>query len=197
MIIVSGFGRCGSSLLMQMFAAGGLPCLGEYPMFEDHRTSAMGWNDSWMTEALLHHKVVKLLNPHLYKKNLPKSLPAHYIWLDRDIDEQAKSWEKMRAGMRGLPDAIKDKPFTAAMAKKMMLRHRDKALGLLKSRGAVLCLTFEQIIGNPKVISEVLEHYTGCELDRTRMVQAVIPRGPACLPDLLEADQMREREPSE
>jgi hypothetical protein len=37
-IVVAGLGRCGTSLVMQMLAAAGLPCVGSFPDFEDDRT---------------------------------------------------------------------------------------------------------------------------------------------------------------
>lgn len=33
-IFVSGLGRCGSSMTMQMLDAAGIPCIGDYPAYE-------------------------------------------------------------------------------------------------------------------------------------------------------------------
>ena len=47
-IIVSGLGRCGSSLVMQMLHAGGVECLGAPPAFEPPESSPMYLTRDWM-----------------------------------------------------------------------------------------------------------------------------------------------------
>ena len=46
-LLVAGLGRCGTSLMMQMLAAAGLPCVGEFPAYEvpelNHRKPPLAW----------------------------------------------------------------------------------------------------------------------------------------------------------
>ena len=88
--IVSGFGRCGSSLVMQMLEAGGMPCSGEYPAFEDEAGNLL-LADMLSLDYMqtLEGKAVKLLDPHRGK--IPKGPEYHVLGCSRDYGEQARS----------------------------------------------------------------------------------------------------------
>ena len=62
-ILVVGFGRCGSSLCMQMLNAAGVDCLGEAPHYEDPRTVIKRLSQNWL--YLQDGKAVKVLDFHL------------------------------------------------------------------------------------------------------------------------------------
>jgi hypothetical protein len=92
-IMVAGLGRCGTSLALQMLAAGGVDCVGPYPSFEDaehdqlRRTAPAEW------AARAAGKAVKVLDPH---RNPPPIGPAYRVlWLFRDWADQARSQLKM------------------------------------------------------------------------------------------------------
>ena len=89
--IVTGLGRCGTSLVMQMLHAGGMACAGEYPAFEPEETNPASFDAAYV--AAQPGKEVKLLNLHWQEVQLA---PAEYrfIVLRRDPREQARSHAK-------------------------------------------------------------------------------------------------------
>ena len=84
--VVAGFGRCGSSLVMQMLAAGGMRTpYSSFPSYEiPHGIKVL------MGE--LYGGAVKILDPHVHQP--PKGHVYRFIWLDRDPVQQAKSMAK-------------------------------------------------------------------------------------------------------
>ncbi|SFP62484.1 hypothetical protein [Sphingomonas rubra] len=92
-IIVTGLGRCGTSLIMQMLAVGGLPMVGIYPDFEseaaEHERGAAP--SLWLSRTA--GRAVKVLDPHLVPP--PAGGAYRAIWLTRDLDQQAASQIKL------------------------------------------------------------------------------------------------------
>lgn len=110
-IIVSGLPRSGTSLMMQMLAAGGIPAVTDevrtadtdnprgYYEFEQVKKTKQ--DASWLSAA--RGKVVKMVSPLLY--DLPPTETYRVIFMQRDLDEVLTSQEKMltRAGRTGVP----------------------------------------------------------------------------------------------
>jgi hypothetical protein len=186
-ILVSGFGRCGSSLVMQMLDAAGVGTTGEWPAFEDDRVLGLPHRAGWLNQQ--HGRAVKLLDPHIYTP--PPGLPCRAIWLDRNPDEQSKSQAKFlrlvcgkgisRTKRRGLQASYRaDRPL---------------CLDLLRSlAGEPLVLSFEGILADPVAASFLIARH--CRIPDpvavAAMAQAVVPRDPNCLPGMMELDFLRE-----
>ena len=90
-VLVAGLGRCGTTLVMRMLAAGGAPVVGEAPDFERFTIAEMA--DPALTEAHVRGRAVKALEPHRLGNRHPLLTvrPRHAILLSRDPVEQAKS----------------------------------------------------------------------------------------------------------
>jgi hypothetical protein len=190
-VLVAGLGRCGSSLVMQMLEAAGLPCLGEYPGFEDAR-----FNHCPVPADLLRSHAghaVKCLNPHLTP--LAYDAPWIVVWLDRNLTEQARSQIKFATVfMRSAP------PTTRRDLRRM-------AAGLREERGPAMrafagrprtYLQFEEIVASPSKaayrLAKWLEPWHGV-LDERAMAAVVRPRGPECQPGIeMEIALLEERE---
>ena len=103
-IVVSGLPRSGTSLMMNMLAAGGLPVLTDslrradddnpngYFEFEPVKQLADGQGE-WLSEA--NHKVVKVISALL--EYLPKNCRYKVIFMERDLKEILASQRKMLA----------------------------------------------------------------------------------------------------
>src|SRR5215813_2579369 len=101
-IVVSGLPRSGTSMMMKMLAAGGLPVLVDairaadddnpngYFEFEPVKQLADGQNE-WLTEA--GGKVVKIISALL--EYLPKSYHYKIIFMERELKEILASQQKM------------------------------------------------------------------------------------------------------
>lgn len=179
-IVVAGFGRCGSSMLMQMLARGGVKCLGRAPGYEDARASIDDFAPEWF--AGLSNCAVKVLSP---EKCRIADMPNHIVvWLDRDSDEQAKSMIKF-LNFFGAPvwsNRVVRKTLAASIK-------RDRATARAKIGGGggtdFLTLRFETVLADPiaaatRIVEFLARH--GYALDAQRMAAAVKQRSPKCLP---------------
>lgn len=148
--LVCGFGRCGSSLIMQMLAAGGMPMTGQPTMYEDARASHTRLDPEWIRAQ--EGKAVKFLTPHV-----DTLLPADYriIWLDRDIKAQAKSHARFMRTMGGVANRKATEHNIKA--------NRKKAIRYCQSLGEVQFFRFEDILQDPEGNAERLAAYCGVE----------------------------------
>ena len=186
-IIVAGLGRCGSSLVMQMLAAAGAPCVGTWPDFEDAVSVLLDPKD---TEAQREFykackgRAVKLLDPHL--NTPPIGLDYRNIFLSRNPAEQAKSMLKL-LGMTNNRKARK------AMEQAVRTDEARARLAMTKiGDGRYLNIPFENLIHDPehsaRAIADWVRTWRGQPLDVDRMARCVRPRPAKCLPHMLELE---------
>ena len=180
-VIVAGLGRCGTSMVMQMLAAGGIAMVGTFPDFEDMDTDRQrGLNPAaWLARCA--GRAVKVLDP----QRVPPPAGQSYrtIWLTRDPEQQGRSQIK-------LIDAHPSRAMRKAMAQSIR-RDARRALAAADLSGRpMLHLTFEQILGDPFTTAAAIVEHVGAdqfgEGAAWRMATAVMPRGPHCLPFMLE-----------
>jgi len=180
-VLVAGFGRCGSSLLMQMLYYAGMDMgRGEWPSYEDPRQTLNPGGD-WVHEY--EGKALKWLGIDEYK---PKIGPNYRcVWLDRDTKEQARSWAKIMRAVKGITIG-RDEINRVA---KSMNQRRPKALKELKfynNSEKPLILTFERLIENPKASAIELVEYLDEPFDTDRMAAGILPRGTGCASGIME-----------
>lgn len=178
--LVCGFGRCGSSMMMQMLHAGGLPTVGEYPDFEDnHAMPGMGLlTPDWLSS--IHGRALKLLDPQRF--SLP---PGDYtaIWMERDYNEQAKSFAKFARLMLGVS-------IPRSALRKVVASYRSDhphAMRALRSSGArVMSVAFEDALSPSRrrdVASRVAQ-FIGRDLNLSAMCDAVQGRSTLAASDM-------------
>jgi len=183
--IVSGFGRCGSSMLMQMLAAGGMKCSGKWPSFEDTRaTRSLPHDIGWLDEY--HGRAVKILAPGFF---LPLGLcfDARGIWLDRDPKEQAKSWAKIQRRVGS--DVPRSKIHEQ---RRLFVNQRRKHLDRLKfvTKDKPLILRYDTILKMPHKAAETVKQFLGVRLDIDKMTEQVVSRKPQCYPGFMESEMV-------
>jgi hypothetical protein len=184
--LVAGFGRCGSSLVMAMLKAGGLPVVGSPPIYESAE-----FTPHFTSESFLKRKagsILKWLDPtHTV---LPASVRGGpIIWLDRDPSAWAESHMKVRNLWHNSP-LRKDDPAThASLVKEVSDRTRD-VLPRIDGYGPLRRLRFEDVLARPMNAAEALaEHFRDFgNLDTDAAARVVRPRSPACEPEM-EFDQ--------
>lgn len=186
LIIVSGFGRCGTSLVMQMLHAGGIRCVGQWPAFEDEWTARHHNSAEWMAHAM--GRAIKLLDPHRHVP--PRDLPARGIWLDRSPREQAKSIAKLNHLLSGHPAPNRR---IVRGYERGLITDRPAAMRALLQACAVDCiaLSFEDLIRYPEALALRLVDFlaiTPRVAAAERMASVVRPRGIGCYDGLLEVD---------
>lgn len=174
--IVSGFGRCGSSLVMQMLAAGGMPVTGLYPGFEDERTIPHNRVHKATAEwfAMIPGHAVKILDPQ--EAPIPKG-NYRAIWCRRDYTEQAKSHMKFLRimGIRRGPPA----PITNLV--RSYKADAPLAWKALRDAGAqhIMDIRFEEILFSPRRYAALIAGFCG-GLDVEKMAAVVKSRSPLC-----------------
>ena len=173
-IIVAGFGRCGSSLVMQMLNAGGVPCIGTHPDYEDMRAAS----SSTILQVLTPGMAVKVLDPQHHLQHLDLT-HARAIWLDRDTTEQAKSALKL-LGLHGVNTTRSMRHSVRTLARSYA-SDRARALKTL-GHASTLAMRFEDLLNEPKRAAEQIAQHIARPFDTLAAARQVIPRAPACSP---------------
>jgi tetratricopeptide (TPR) repeat protein len=175
--VVSGLPRTGTSLMMQMLAAGGLDLLsdGEREADEDNprgyyeleKVKALRADASWLGDA--RGKVIKVIAQLL--PHLPRDFHYQVIFMQRDLHEVLTSQAQMLE-RRGASGAALDQRRLAAAFEGQLERvrkhlvHREVPTHLVHYRDAV---------SNPLGVAEDLVGFCGQPLDLDAMAEVVDP----------------------
>lgn len=187
--IVSGLGRCGSSLVMQMLAAGGHPVFEPEealpPAYENVAALGLPQRHEFLQRA--HGTALKVLDPHKFR------LPAihHYrvIWCDRDPREQAKSQMKFLGAMFGVARSRDDR----RAIERGLRRDRGACLALFLKmpRASLLVVRFEDLLSWPLAAAEKIARFAGLpQSAEAAMAGRVVRRSPLCFDGMMELQQM-------
>lgn len=187
-LVVCGFGRCGSSLMMQMLNAGGISTSGRYPAFEDECANLAAFDIARLAE--MRGRAVKVLDPH--EAPSMDHIPHAAIWIDRNPKQQAKSFAKFSATVLGFHV---DRGMRVACENS----YRRERPGAMRAASAdpsnLFRTTFEILIKSPGAAMTVLAEWLqpfGFRLDADRAATAALHRGTECLSYMLEFEQMRD-----
>lgn len=169
-VAVAGLGRCGTSLVMQMLAAGGMPCVGEFPAYEPDELRGPVVSHAFLDGCRGH--AFKWLDPHCVALPYP---PALVIWLTRNRVEQAKSQVKFMEQVLGL----RSRKDSVARCVSVLRRDERRNAGLIDPGRT---LRFELLINSPRVAAVKLAGMLGgvVDLDVDRMARQVLKRRPCC-----------------
>ena len=178
-VVVTGLPRSGTSMVMQMLAAGGTDVLADQSREADE-DNPLGYlefepaknllqNSAWLGEA--RGKAVKIVVPLLTA--LPAELACRVILCERDLDEVLDSQEKMLI-RRGAPAPTADR---RQILKEEYARAIERAKAMLsqRARTAWLAIDYRGVVDHPLSAAEKLEAFLGARLDVTRMAAAVDP----------------------
>lgn len=188
---VCGFGRCGSSMTMQMLAAGGLPPVsGSSPGALELTDIRRAWH------VRLPGRAVKLLES-IARPDLgipPCRTGWRFVWLDRDPVQQAWSQVKMiqtLAPATGI--SLTDDPHLAASKLAASYREaRPMLLRRLNSYGPVTVMRYEDVLADPHVGAVLLRDRVWRWLDVDAAAAVVHDRDGRCRPDMaVEAAHVR------
>ncbi len=173
-IIVSGLPRCGTSLMMQMLANGGIEVVADHircadadnprGYYEFERVKKLKQDARWLPDA--RGKAVKMVSQLLY--DLPSSENYRIIFMDRDMDEMLDSQEKMlkRLGRKAAPrEEIKP-----AFAK-----HLDRLFQWLgrQPNMKVLRISYNDLLQHPQEQARLVCEFLGGKIDLERMIDSV------------------------
>jgi hypothetical protein len=177
--VVSGVPRSGTSLMMNMLVAGGIPPLQDgvrapdednpRGYFELEAVKSLRKDASWVRGAV--GKVVKVV--HVHVRDLPREgLRYRVVLMRRDLREVLRSQRKMleRRGMSGgsLSDDRTAEIYARQMSDLVTLLSTDPAFALLEAN-------YNELVRAPGPTVAALQGFLGGGLDEGAMLAAVDP----------------------
>lgn len=167
-VLVSGLPRSGTSLMMQMLEAGGMPIAtdGERAADVDNPKGYYEWEaikqvakkPEILDEEGLDKKAIKAISMLL--TNMPAEHKYKVVFMLRPVEEIAASQYKMieRLGTEGAKLTEED-------LRRGLMQHRYAALGWLKSQDAfeVLPVDYPSLVANPGDVVPKLVEFLGAE----------------------------------
>ncbi len=178
LIVVSGLPRSGTSMLMQMLAAGGVPVMsdGLREADEDNPRGYLEYEPvknllkdaSWLGEG--RGKAIKIVAPLLGA--VPAELPCRVIFVERDVEEVLDSQARMLV-RRG--KAIEMSAERRALLKGEYARTVVRVKTMLGRREGtrVLSVGYRETVENPAAVAGRVNEFLGGGLDVGAMTAAV------------------------
>ncbi|MBZ5524238.1 MAG: alkaline phosphatase family protein [Acidobacteriia bacterium] len=179
-VIVSGLPRSGTSMIMQMLAAGGIPPLTDglreadednpRGYFEYEPVKRMMQDAKWLEGA--KGKAVKIVAPLL--PGLPAGLVCRVIFIERNLDEILASQGQMLI-RRG--EKVDDTPARRARLKDQYARRVAGMKLALENRPAtnLLCLDRSAVLDDSAAAAAAINAFLGGACDPARMAAEVDP----------------------
>jgi len=176
--VVSGLPRSGTSLMMQILHAGGLPALSDglrtadennpRGYFEYEPVKRLRSDSSWLPQARGH--VVKIIHLLLRDLRLDGGLQYRIVFMQRPLDEVLSSQRAMlqRDGKAGADPAVLKKAFESQLAQLDSWLAAQPAIRVLK-------LPYQQVVREPQAVADALGTFLELKLDTAAMVRAVDP----------------------
>ncbi|HEY6764150.1 MAG TPA: hypothetical protein VI386_05215 [Candidatus Sulfotelmatobacter sp.] len=176
--IVSGLPRSGTSLMMQMLAAGGMPILtdGERTPDTDNPRGYCEWepvkllpkNPELIAEA--EGKVVKVISQLLL--SLPPSHTYQIVFLRRPLTEVVASQDEMIRRRTQKAPAL---PAAQIMAALQSHLNQVKSWVNGKQNISLLDVEYHEVLNNPREVSTKLREFLSAELEIDAMERQVDP----------------------
>ncbi len=176
--VVSGLPRSGTSMMMRMLEAGGVPVLTDEKReadednlrgyYEDERVKQLSDDASWITEA--EGKAVKVISYLL--RYLPEGHSYKVIFMERKILEVLASQKRMMK-RRGEPaDEIPDGVMAGVFE-----RHLAEIDEWLSEQPDIETthVSYNETLDDPEATAERVAAFLGAGLDVEKMMQVVDP----------------------
>jgi broad-specificity NMP kinase len=176
--IVSGLPRSGTSMMMKMLEAGGIPALVDNirtadednpkGYYEFERVKQIEHDKSWLDDA--KGKVVKMISELL--KHLPSTYRYKVIFMRRKIEETLASQKQMLM-RRGEPT---DKVSDEKMAELFRLHTQRLEAWLAKQPNIdILYVNYSEVMSDPGDQAKKINRFLGNELNVEAMTATVDP----------------------
>ncbi len=178
-VLVSGLPRSGTSLMMKMLEAGGIPPMADHirsadednpkGYYEFERAKKLREGDtSWLPQA--RGKVVKTISALL--EHLPPDYEYRVIFMRRAMPEILASQRKMLVNRGENPDKVDDAEMT-----RIFDAHLAKVTGWLETRRnfKVLYVSYNDLVADPTGDIDRIDTFLDGRLDRAAMAAVVDP----------------------
>jgi hypothetical protein len=176
--IVAGLPRSGTSMMIKMLEAGGMPVLTDNVRtadednprgyYEFERVKQIEHDKAWLEDA--QGRVVKIVSALL--KHLPEGYRYKVVFMRRDIAEILASQRKMLVHRGETGDRVED----ATMAR-LFERHLKKVTAWIDTRADVdvLYVSYNDVLANPLEHARSVNRFLGGSLDVESMASIVDP----------------------
>jgi hypothetical protein len=176
--VVSGLPRSGTSLMMQMLQAGGLPVLSDGLRSADENNlrgyleyepvKRLRTDRAWLPQARGH--AVKIIHLLLRDLLLNGTLRYRIVFMQRPMAEVLASQRAMleREGKAGGDAVVLKKAFQAQLAQLETWLAAQPGI-------AVLTVPYHQVLREPQAAAEAVKGFLELDLDSAAMVRAVDP----------------------
>ncbi|NCD32541.1 MAG: tetratricopeptide repeat protein [Spartobacteria bacterium] len=177
LVVVSGLPRSGTSMMMQMLRAGGLPIcadekrsadnFNEKGYYEDVRVRALRKNNQWLKE--MHGRAVKVVAPLLFALPADPEQRTGVIFMERHISDVVHSQERMIAGLERHGADIPEERLMDHLEKQVLQAKRLLAMRHIPT----LTIQYEECLRHPAETARRVNDFLGGTLDAAAMEQAV------------------------
>ena len=178
-VVVSGLPRSGTSMMMKMLEAGGIPVLTDHEReadednpkgyFEFERVKKLKEGDvAWLQDS--KGKVVKVIAALL--KSLPPEYDYDVIFMRRTMPEILASQKQMLIRRGEDPNKVKDEEIA-----KLFEKHLSDVIGWAKKQKNIRAIEvdYNAVLGNPAPIIKKINNFFGNQLDAEMMASMVDP----------------------
>ena len=175
--VVSGLPRSGTSMMMQMLAAGGLPPLTDEAReadennprgyFELDRVKRLPQDNHWLGEA--EGKVIKVVAPLL--PFLPQDFNYKVVFMQRELTEIVASQTRMLARLQQQGGDLEAERLRAILERQVQQAQQIVTVHQIP----LLEVDYAQTLKAPQAAVEQLMDFLGLTLDQKAMVQVVDP----------------------
>lgn len=177
--VVSGLPRSGTSMMMKMLEAGGIPPITDEireadddnpkGYYEFERVKKLDKGDkAWVADA--QGKSVKVISQLL--RHLPDDYEYKVIFMRRNMDEILASQKKMLVNRGEDPNKVSDEEI-----KDLFEKHLASVINWLENQGnvEVLYIHYSETLSNPQPQAEMINAFLGGSLDVEAMTGVVDP----------------------
>ncbi|MCK4975822.1 MAG: hypothetical protein KAS36_02690 [Anaerolineales bacterium] len=179
-VVVSGLPRSGTSMMMKMLEAGGIPPMTDkirtadddnpkgYYEFERVKKLKEG-DTAWLDDA--HGKAVKVISALL--TYLPVSYNYNVIFMERALPEVLASQRKMLLNREEDPDKVSEEELT-----QLFQKHLNQVMSWIESQPNVhyLGVNYNLMLQEPDPYVEQINQFLGDRLDVKDMAGVVDPK---------------------
>ena len=174
--VVSGLPRSGTSMVMQMVHAGGIPAVTDgvrsadpdnpRGYFELERVKSLRTDRAWVAEA--RGKVIKVI--HMLVPELPVDQDYRVLFVERDLDEVLASQQKMLTRL-GRPGAAIPSERLRAVFQSQLRQVREWLAQ--QPRFQVLPIPYASVVQDPRAAAATINRWLGGGLEEAAMTAAV------------------------
>ncbi|HRQ36531.1 MAG TPA: sulfotransferase domain-containing protein [Chloroflexota bacterium] len=178
-VIVSGLPRSGTSMLMKMLEAGGIPPLTDQiraadddnpkGYYEFERVKQLDKGDTaWVAEA--RGKAVKVISQLL--RHLPADQEYRVIFMRRNMDEILASQKKMLVNRGEDPNRVSDEELT-----RLFEKHLAQVTQWLEQQPHIktLYLHYSEVLADPRPAADQINGFLDGRMNTQAMVASVDP----------------------